>query len=362
MAEDSDPDSKTEDPTGKRLDEARRRGDVAKTPELPQWASLSAATGVVVLCGGWMSRDLVLALTPFIAHPDAFVLENHGAMQVARLATAAAMPIVLITLLTATLAGIAGNVIQTGFLFAPEKIRPDISKLSPAAALKRMFGLDGLVNFGKSILKITVVGVICWMTLKPHVRELENLTTEEPAQMLDFTFAVLRALLMSVLGAMGVSAIGDWLWQRHRFIQRLKMSREEVKDEHRQAEGDPHVRGKQKAIRLQRAKQRMINAVPKATVVVMNPTHYAVALRYDADTPAPLCVAKGLDSLALKIREVAERAGVPVIEDPPLARALYAAVDLDQTIPRQHYEAVAKVIGFVLSAARRRAKRPHQGL
>jgi flagellar biosynthetic protein FlhB len=130
------------------------------------------------------------------------------------------------------------------------------------------------------------------------------------------------------------------------------MSKEEMKEEHRQSEGDPHVRARQKQIRTERAKRRMMNAVPKATVVVMNPTHFAVALRYGDDTPAPMCVAKGMDSLALKIREVAEAAGVPVIEDPPLARALYATVNMDQTIPREHYEAVAKVIGFVLAAAR----------
>jgi flagellar biosynthetic protein FlhB len=140
-------------------------------------------------------------------------------------------------------------------------------------------------------------------------------------------------------------------------MQRLRMSREEIKEEHRQSDGDPHVKQKQKAIRLDRAKKRMIANVPKATVVVMNPTHFAVALRYGDDTPAPLCVAKGVDSLALKIRAVAEEAGVPVVEDPPLARALYAAVEIDQTIPRQHYEAVAKVIGFVLSAARKRRAR-----
>ena len=141
-------------------------------------------------------------------------------------------------------------------------------------------------------------------------------------------------------------------------LARLRMSKEEMKEEHRQSEGDPHVRARQKQIRTERAKRRMMNAVPKATVVVMNPTHFAVALRYGDDTPAPMCVAKGMDSLALKIREVAEAAGVPVIEDPPLARALYATVNMDQTIPREHYEAVAKVIGFVLAAARKRRARP----
>jgi flagellar biosynthetic protein FlhB len=358
MAEDTDPESKTEDPTSKRISDARAKGDVAKTMDLPQWASLSAVTAVVLMSGGYLAQNLMTGLTPFIAHPDEFTLQNNGALQVARQALNAAMPIMVAVLVAAALAGVVGNVIQTGLIWAPEKLKPDLSKLSPFGGFKRVFGLDPLVNFGKSLIKATVIGAICWSTLAPHHRDLEGLTMAEPAQMLTFTMAVLKALFLSVLGAMGVGAIADWLWQRHRFIQRLRMSREEIKDEHKQSDGDPHVRARQKAIRMERAKRRMMKEVPTATVVVMNPTHFAVALRYDDETPAPLCVAKGVDSLALKIREVAEAAGVPIVEDPPLARALFAAVELDQTIPRQHYEAVAKVIGFVMSAARKRRARP----
>jgi flagellar biosynthetic protein FlhB len=353
MAEDSDPESKTEEPTSKRLEEARRQGDVAKTMDLPQWASLAAAGGVVLMAGGYLSRQLMMALLPFIAHPEAFTLENNGALQVARMGVGAAMPVLLAVFLTAAVAGAAGNLIQTGFIWAPDKIKPDFSKLSPFGGLKRMFGLDSLVNFAKSMLKITVIGAICWSSLAPHARELESLTTMDVSLMIPFAMQVLKAVFISVLGATGVAAVVDWVWQRQRFMQRLRMSREEIKEEHRQSEGDPHVRNQQKRIRLQRAKQRMMTNVPKATVVVMNPTHFAVALRYGDDTPAPLCVAKGIDTLALKIREVAEAAGVPIIEDPPLARALYAAVEIDQTIPRDHYEAVAKVIGFVMAQARR---------
>jgi len=200
--------------------------------------------------------------------------------------------------------------------------------------------------------------VICYQTIRPHFAELDQLAAFEPARMLPFMMDLLKSLLMSVMGAYGVGALFDWLIQRHRFMQRMRMTKEEVKEEHKQAEGDPHVKGKRKAKQFERAKMRMMSNVKKATVVVMNPTHYAVALRYGEDTAAPLCVGKGLDSLALRIRAVAEEAGVPVVEDPPLARALYAAVEVDQTIPRQHYEAVAKVIGFVMAKARKRRARP----
>lgn len=351
---DTDPESKTEEPTGRRLEEARRQGDVAKTMDLPHWATLAAVAGVVFLSGGWLAQNLMSSLEPFVAHPDSFVLENDGAVEVARMALMAALPIFAMVMAAAAAAGVFANVVQTGFLWAPDKIKPDISKLSPFKGFGRLFSVDSLANFGKSLIKAVVIGVICWQTLKPHAAELNQLVGYEPARMLPFLMDVLKALFLSVLGALGVAAIGDWVWQRQRFMHRLRMSREEIKEEHRQSDGDPHVRQKQKAIRLDRAKKRMMAAVPKATVVVMNPTHFAVALRYGDDTPAPLCVAKGMDSLALKIRAVAEESGVPVIEDPPLARALYAAVEIDQTIPRQHYEAVAKVIGFVLSAARKR--------
>jgi flagellar biosynthesis protein FlhB len=163
-----------------------------------------------------------------------------------------------------------------------------------------------------------------------------------------------RSLMFAVLGLLALGGLLDFIWQRQRFMQRMKMTKEEVKEDFKQSEGDPHVKARQRQVRMERARRRMIQQVPKATVVVMNPTHYAVALRYEqGETPAPQCVAKGADAVALRIREVAEEAGVPIIEDPPLARALYANVEVDQIIPHQHYEAVAKIIGFILAGKRR---------
>ena len=358
MSDTNDASDRTEEATPRRLEEARRRGDVAKSHEVPQWASLAAASGVVAICGGWMSRDLAAELTPFLRHPDAYDLTNGGAVTVARQAIMAAAPIMLAVLGAASFAGVAGNVIQTGFLFAPDKLTPDISRLSPMQGFKRLFGIDGLVQFLKSVLKILLVGVVAWMVIKPHVRDFELLPTVEPMALLPLASQLLRALLMAVLALMGVTALFDWFWQRQRFLQRMRMTKQEIKEDFRQTEGDPHVRARLRQIRFERARRRMMQNVPKATVVVMNPTHYAVALRYVAgETAAPLCVAKGIDSLALKIREIAEENSIPVVEDPPLARALYATVDVDQTIPREHYEAVAKVIGFVMQAARRRRAR-----
>jgi flagellar biosynthetic protein FlhB len=358
MAEEHDPSSKTEEPTSRRLEEARKRGEVAKSADLPSFASLAGVAGVLAIAGGWLARDLAMRLLPFIAAPDSFNLSGGGAVEVGRMAMLACAPALVVILGVAIVCGVAGNVIQTGFLWSPERLAPDLSKLSLQQGVKRLFGLDGFVQFLKSLFKIAIVAAVCWFILRPKAGQLEAMIGLAPAAILPASIALMKSLVFAVAVALGLGAGLDWLWQRHRFMQRMRMSREEVKEDYKQSEGDPHIKAKIRQMRIERSKRRMMQAVPTATVVVMNPTHYAVALRYDAsETPAPLCVAKGLDSLALKIRAVAEENNVPVVEDPPLARALYATVEVDQAIPAQHYQAVAKIIGFVLNAAKRRARR-----
>jgi flagellar biosynthetic protein FlhB len=358
MAEDQDRASQTEEPTQRRLDEARRKGDVVKSSEVSAVAALAGAVGVVLLAGGWMSRSMSESLLPFIAHPDAIDLHGRGGVEVLRAAMGAGAPALLV-LVVASVAGAAGNLIQHGFLWAPSKLAPDLSKLNPFGGLKRMFGLDSLMNFLKSLAKIAAVGVVAWMVLKPRTDTLEQLPAVDLRQILPISAEILRSLGMAVLAVMAVIAGADWFWSRQRFMSRMRMTREQVKQDHKETEGDPHVKGRQKQIRAQRSRQRMMQNVPKATVVVMNPTHYAVALRYQQGMDAaPVCVAKGVDRVALKIREVAEAHKVHVVEDPPLARALYAAIDVDEAIPREHYQAVAQIIGFVMNAAARNVRRP----
>jgi len=358
MSDTNDAATRTEDPTPRRLQKARDQGEVVKTQDLPSMASLAAVSAVIVFGGGWFCRHLARSLLPFLSEPDVFTLEGSGGIHVARLAMEAAVPAVAAVFAAAALAGIAGNVIQTGLVFSPDKLMPDLSRLAMGGGLKRIFGLDGLAQWVKSLIKVILTGVIAWFALKPHVNEVISLATMEPVAMLAFSLDVLRRLVMAVAALLLVIAAADWLWQRQRFMTRMRMTKEEVKEDFKQMEGDPHVKARQRSIRIERARRRMMQAVPEATVVVMNPTHYAVALKYDTDVAgAPTCVAKGLDSLALRIRSVAEEAGVPILEDPPLARALYATVEVDEVIPPAHYEAVAKIIGFILSAGRDSAAR-----
>ena len=355
MSDTNDAASRTEEPTQRKLDQARERGDVVKTMDLPAFASLAAAAGVVVMAGGWLSRNLAVKLTPFLASPDVMVLEGRGGVDLARYALMAAAPAVIGVLAAAAFAGVGANLLQTGLVFTADKLKPELKKISPLHGFRRIFGIDGFAQFLKSLAKVAVTTAIGWWVLKPHWAGLAQLAALDPVAMLGVAIDILKRLVFAV-AALTLSIAGvDWLWQRQRFMARMRMTREELKEDYKQSEGDPHVRARQKQIRNERARRRMMQAVPEATVVIANPTHYAVALKYEqGETAAPICVAKGVDSLALKIREVAEAARVPVIEDPPLARALYAAVDIDDMIPPAHYEAVAKVIGFILSAARRR--------
>ena len=274
-------------------------------------------------------------------------MSGTGAVSVMYAALKASLPAVLI-LAVAALCGVAGNLIQHGFLWAPHRLAPEFSKVDPLQGLKRLFGMDNLINFLKSLLKLFAVCAIVWFVIKPRIGALSIMPALGPAAILPYSAEVLRALLYAVLAFTAVLAGLDWFVARQRYMARMRMTREEVKQDQRDSEGDPHVKGKQKQLRMAAARRRMIQNVPKATVVVTNPTHYAVAIRYHIDAMvAPLVVAKGKNYLALRIREKAILHGVPIVENPPLARALYANVEIDREIPPEHYKAVAEIIGYV---------------
>ena len=340
MADTPDPESKTEEATPRKLADARKKGDVAKSPDVAAALSLAGAAAVVLMSGGWFATSMAEQLLPFIAAPHTMLggLDAGAGVEIGAIALWAVAPFLGVVMLATILGGVGGNVAQSGLIFTVEKLKPDWSKVSPMKGLKRIFGPDGLVQFIKTFLKLLAVGVICWLVLRPHLRDL----------------AV--ALMLSTIVFLGFTAGADFLWQKHRFAERMKMTKEELKEDYKQSEGDPHIKAKLKQIRARRSRQRMMQNVPGATVIVTNPTHYSVALRYEPGEgdPAPICVAKGVDAVALRIREVGREHSVPIVENIPLARALYAAVDIDETIPREHFEAAAKVIGFVMQKRKKR--------
>ena len=357
MAEEKDQDSKTEEATPRKLEDARKKGDVAKTPDLASWLSLAGASAVILIGGGWFTTQMAQALAPFIAAPHLMVGALHAGagIELGARAIWATVPLLGALALATIAGGAGGNLVQSGFLFTGEKLKPKLEKISPIKGAKRIFGPEGLMNFVKTLLKLAATVAVAWVVLKPHTRELEALAAMSPAAILPMARDLAVAIMGAVLAFLGVTAFVDWLWQRHRFARRMRMTREELKEDFKQSEGDPHVKAKLKQIRAQRSRRRMMQNVPKATVIVTNPTHYSVALKYEpGEDAAPLCLAKGVDALALKIREVAREHQVPIVEDVPLARALYATVEVDEVIPREHFEAAAKVIGFVLNSRKRR--------
>ena len=359
MADAPDQESKTEEATPRKLADARKKGDVAKSPDVAQALSLAGAAFVLLIGGGHFSKQIAEHLVPFLAEPHAMVsgLASGGGVEIGMRALWAVAPFLGALMLAVILGGVGGNVMQSGLLFTAEKLKPKLSTLSPLTGFKRIFGPDGIVQFLKTFIKLLIIIAVCYAVLKPHVREFENMAAMSPAMILPMVRDLAMPLFIAALVFLAFTAGADFIWQKFRFAKRMRMTKEELKEDFKQSDGDPHVKAKLRQIRMQRSRQRMMQAVPEATVIITNPTHYSVALRYEPDKGdgAPVCVAKGVDALALRIREVAKEHDVPIVENVPLARALYAAVDIDETIPEEHFVAAAKIIGFVMQ--KRKARR-----
>ena len=357
MAEDQDDDDKTEDPTPKKIDEAIKRGDVVKSQELSTFFVLSAATIFVAFMTPGLSRDLTKPLAAFFDHAGDISLDGRSLGDIyVHLGLVMAGVLVLPALLF-LVAGVAGSAIQHRLLFTLEPLTPKLSKVSPLAGLKRIFSVEGAVNGLKGVVKIVVVGIAMAMALRPEMRRLDTIVATDTVGLMAVIRDAAVKMMAAVLIVMAFVAGLDYFFQYRRWIKRLRMTREEMKEEYKQTEGSPEIKGKIRQMRQARARKRMMAAVPKATVVVTNPTHYAVALKYDEGMRAPQVVAKGVDDVALRIRAVATANEVPIVENPPLARALHAAVEIDKEVPEEHYRAVAEVIGFVMRLRQKRGGR-----
>lgn len=355
--EDDDDDSKTEEPSQKKLDDAIKRGDVVKSQELSTFFVLSAATVFVAFMSSGMSRDLTHALASFIDHADTMSIDRRGLNEIFLYLAGTLGKVLGLPALLFIVAGVAGNAIQHRLLWTFDPLIPKFSKVSPIAGLKRIFSAEAVVTGVKGVFKIFVVGAAIVVALKPEIERLQGMVAADGAALLAIILRAMVKMMSAVLIVMAFIAGADYIFQYRRWMKRQRMTREDLKEEFKQSEGNPEIKAKIRQMRQARARRRMMAAVPKATVVVTNPTHYAVALRYEAGMRAPTVVAKGVDELALKIREVAKEHDVPVVENPPLARALHATVDIDKEIPEEHYKAVAEVVGFVMRLREKRSWR-----
>ncbi|RXG97573.1 flagellar biosynthesis protein FlhB [Bradyrhizobium zhanjiangense] len=352
MAEDNDPESQTEDPTQKRLDDALERGDVAKSQEINTWFMMAGGTLVVSTFSGSVGSGLLTPMRNLLANSWMIKTDGKALLALMQQIEFAVLTAIGVPLLMLVLAAIAGNMLQHRLVWSAESLKPKFNKISPGAGFKRIFGKQAAANFLKGLGKLIALSVVMTMILWPERHRMEAMVKLDPAAMLGATTGMTIHLLGAVVAALAIVAIADYFFQYRSWFQRQKMSLQEIKEEFKQSEGDPHIKGKIRQLRQQRAKKRMMAAVPKASVIITNPTHYSVALSYERGMSAPICVAKGVDNLAFKIREIAREHDIPIVENVPLARALYATVDIDQEIPTEHYHAVAEVIGYVMRLKR----------
>ena len=352
MSDENDSSDKTEDPTQKRLDDAHEKGDVAKSQEVNTWFVLAGATLVLSSFHGSIGSGILAPLRNLVANSWMIRTDGAGLMALSQSLGYALIAALGVPFLMFALAAIAGNMIQHRLVWSGESLKPKFNKVSPGAGFKRIFGKQGLANFVKGLFKVLALGAVMTAVLWPERYRLESMVRFDVSSIMVVTTSLTLQLMGAVVAMLAVVAIGDFFFQYRTWYERQKMSLQDLKMEYKQSEGDPHIKGKLRQLRQQRMKKRMMAAVPQASVIITNPTHYAVALRYERGMPAPICVAKGVDTLALKIREIAGKHDIPIVENVPLARALHATVDVDEEIPMEHYHAVAEIIGYVMGLKR----------
>jgi flagellar biosynthetic protein FlhB len=340
---------KTLDASPRKLEEARRKGDVPASREGSSFGLYAAMLLAIGLAGSLAARRIAEVLLPLVEQPEAFLELNELGFRAAGHAVVQAMAVALLPVFGLLVAGaLLPHLLQNTVVVSGERLRPKLSHVSPAAGLKRIFGLKALFEFGKSLLKASAVALACWVVGRPLFDESAGMASLDPAAFPAIVFSMIVAVLGAVTLVAAVVAAIDIGFQRFEYARRQRMTLQEMREEMRSTEGDPHIKAARRKKQRQSSQRRMMADVPTATVVLANPTHFAVALRYErGQDAAPVCVAKGVDALALRIRALAQAAGVAVMEDKPLARALYATVEVGHPIPPLHFEAVAKIIGIV---------------
>ena len=354
MSEQPDKDSKTEDPTDKKINDSLEDGN---TPVSKEISILASIVGILIISNTVLQpgvEQLVLILRFFIESAGDYSINNsadatlllwHSGLQSAWLLGPSTVILVILGILAAS--------VQARPRIIPKRINPKWSRVSLANGWSRVFGQKGLVEFLKAVFKFLVLIAVGFLIVESQKDDVIGFVQMPSERQLGTLHVLVNALFGGVAAAFILIAVADIAWTRFTWHRDLRMTPQEIKDERKQMEGDPIVQGRIRSMIKELSRNRMVNAVPKATVVIANPTHYAVALRYVRDeTSAPIVLAKGTDLIALKIREIAERERIPIIEDKPLARSLYAAVDLDRAIPPQFYEAVAAIVLKLLAKSK----------
>jgi flagellar biosynthetic protein FlhB len=349
MAEDNDDSQKTEDPTAKKLSEAREQGNLPLSRDVSMWMLLLGVVMLVAFFLPMVIGQITAPLQAIFAKAGEIEVSSDNLGQVLSEIFGGLVFPMLAILGFLVIMGIVGWVAQTGPFFSMQNLtRLKWERLNPVEGFKRLFSANSLFELAKGVAKITIIGWVAYALLKPAFLNTDSLTGLDNIGLIAATHDLTTRVLFAIFLVFTAIALMDLVYQRFVYFKNLKMTRTEVREEYRQTEGDPHVKQRLKQIRAEKARKRMMAAVPQADVVITNPTHFAIALKYrPGEMPAPVVLAKGQDFIALKIREVAEEHKIPLVSNPPLARALYATVEIDEEIPPQHYRAVAEIISYV---------------
>ncbi len=349
MSDEADQDSKTENPTEKRLQDAAEKGNDPASREAPLFASLLA----LLICTGLLvpaaARDLLHIMQQMLDTLGDQRLTGGGDAAVLLASLGVRLGLILAPILLVMMAfGLASHFAQGLPRFVTTRIAPDLQRISLGAGVSRILSAKGLVQFGKQALQMAIVGLALALVLRAEQGRIMDLVFSSAQVLPSELLSLMFRLTATVAVASALIVAGDIVWTRLQWLKDLRMTKQEVKDEAKQSEGDPMVKARLRSIALDRARKRMMAQVPRATMVIANPTHYAIAIRYVREEGgAPIVVAKGQDLIALKIREIAAQAGVPVLEQKLLARSMYDLVEVDQAIPPEFYRAVAELIHFL---------------
>lgn len=351
MADDDQ--EKTEEPTGKKLSDARDKGEYASSQEVRHVFAFIMLLFLLWGMAATLSGELKVTLGTYLSNIHDIPSGGPGILNAMRELVTNVFYIVLFPWVALMLAGLAAQRVQHQFKLVPDKVKIDITKLSLLKGFKKVFSVDQVLELVKAVLKLIFVSAVVVMVIYPEAKSLEIMPTVPIARSMEFLIEILFKIIFGVLMAVIVITAIDYVQKHKAYIKKMRMTKQEVKDEYKQTQGDPQIKAKLAQIRFDKARARMMQAVPEADVVITNPTHYAVALEYKHDTmEVPVLLAKGADNVALRIRDIAEENNIPIMENPPIARALFATVELGDEIPPDHYKAVAEIISHILKLKR----------
>jgi flagellar biosynthetic protein FlhB len=346
MAGDSSQD-KTEQPTGKKLEDARKKGNVPQSREVPSILILSGSVGVLFFAGSWMLGRLTEIMRAMYQRAGTLTMAPETMHTLLWEIFLNSVVILIPLMLVVLTAGVFGNVVQFGFLITGEKLSPNLAKLNPISGLKKLVSLKSLVELVKSIVKLVIISGIAYVVLNRYLDQIPGLMQLSVGNIIGFIGQVSFQMCFYTCMVLFLMAVLDYAYTKWQHQHDLKMTKQEVKDEYKQREGDPSVKARIRSVQREMARKRMTEAVPEATVVITNPTHLAIAIKYEEGMPAPIVVAKGAGFVAQKIKAIATDNDIPLVENKPLARTMFKSTEVGDFIPADLYRAVAEILAYV---------------